>query len=274
MKRIFIVGCARSGTTLVQKLLAAHKEVYTCKETHYFHRIRRRGKKKVLDYLAVSQQSVLEAYNFISSNNELLNQYDPGSVRTLRSAVLFFDEIMTSEAQARAKSAWVEKTPAHLVSIPLIRRYIRSAQFVHVIRDGRDVVASLVDAATRFPKRWNKHRDLQTPIRLYNLRLEQSLQYLGGEGHVFVQYEHILDDAEGVSRKLCASLGLDPELSLDLTGIHELVVRRDEGWKNDAKDEIRDTRLVKFNKLFNEEQRRFINSRVQDWPPGLIEQMI
>jgi hypothetical protein len=267
MKKIFVVGCPRSGTTLVQKLLGAHKDVYTCKETHYFQKIRRIGKRKVLDYLFLSQHRVLKAYDFIRSNNELLGQYNPSEVKSLRSAALFLDCIMTSEAQARGKLAWVEKTPHHLFYIRLIKRYIPSAQFVHVLRDGRDVVASLVDAAERFQRVWKEHTDLKRAIGLYNRSLRESLKYYGSEGHRFVRYGYILDDFAGACRKLYTLLDLESEnLSLDLSGIHKRVVRSDESWKNDSEGRIKDTRLVKFNQIFDEEQKKLIVSRIKDLP--------
>ena len=36
MKRIFIVGVARSGTTLLQSMLASHPEIHSFPETHFF----------------------------------------------------------------------------------------------------------------------------------------------------------------------------------------------------------------------------------------------
>ena len=193
MKKIFIVGCPRSGTTLVQKLLGGREDTYTLKETHYFERIRRkRGKRgllsRPLDYLFLSHKNVLNAYDFIHSNNELVAQHDPKEIKTLYDATLFFDRMMTTEAKARGKTVWVEKTPSHLLSIRLITQHIPSAQFVHVIRDGRDVVASLVDAAKKFPQKWQRHTNLENTIDLYNRRLKESVKYCDYNGHIFIQH--------------------------------------------------------------------------------------
>jgi hypothetical protein len=273
MIRIFVVGCPRSGTTLVHKLLAVHHDVYSCRETHYFQKIRRgEGKKGIADYLGLAPRRVLEAYSSMRSENELLGHYDPSRVRSLRSATLFFDQMMTSEAQARGKSAWVEKTPAHLFYIRLIRRHIPSVQFVHVIRDGRDVVASLVDAAKSFPqaRAWNEYTDLEKAISSYNRYLAESLKHCDSEGQIFVRYEHILDDVKGVRRKLYALLGLESEdSSLDFGGVHRRLVRGDEGWKNDHAGRIKDTRLVKFNRIFDDQQKQLISGKVREPSVGV-----
>lgn len=277
MKKIFVVGCPRSGTTLVQELLGARDDVYTCKETHYFQRIRRVGKWKVLDYLALSQSNVVDAFEFIRTHNELLGGYDLNRVSSPRSAVLFFDHIMTSEAESRGKLAWVEKTPPHLFYVGWIKRYIPTAQFVHTLRDGRDVVASMVDAARRFPQAnaWKRYANIEIAVQEYNRCLKESLKYYGREGHVLVQYEHILEDAERVCHRLYESLGLDGEmLDLDLGEVHARVVRGDEGWKSDPGGEIKDTRLVKFNRIFNDEQRRLIIRCLELPPLGLEDGVI
>ena len=275
VKKIFVVGCPRSGTTLVQEILGAHNDVYVCKETHFFRRIRRRGKKRLLDHLLLSQRNVLNTYDFIRTHNEFLEQHDPSGVKSLRSAVLFFDRMMTLEARAADKSAWVEKTPLHVFDIRLIDRYIPSVQFVHVIRDGRDVVASLVDAAQKFPRSWEKFSNLEIAIDLYNRSLAESLRYCHSEGHIFVHYERILDDVEGTRRRLYTLLGLNGESSgLNLKEIHQKVIRSDEGWKNGHGGEIKDTRLVKFNRIFDDEQKRSIDSKVKGLPSELREAFI
>ena len=36
MKQILVVGCPRSGTTLLQAVLSSHKEIASIPETHFF----------------------------------------------------------------------------------------------------------------------------------------------------------------------------------------------------------------------------------------------
>ena len=39
MIRLFVVGCSRSGTTIVQRLLAGHKDLISFPETAFFQRL-------------------------------------------------------------------------------------------------------------------------------------------------------------------------------------------------------------------------------------------
>lgn len=272
MNKIFVVGCPRSGTTLVQQLLGAREDIYTCRETHFFQRIRRRRWLRFVDHLSLSQNNVINAFEYIRTNNELLLQHDPSRVSSFPSAVRFLDQLMTSEAQARDKLSWVEKTPRHLHYARLIKRCVPSAQFVHVLRNGKDVVASLVDTARRFPEAgaWKSHAKLDNAIKLYNRFLKESLKYSGADSHVFVQYEHILEDADQVRSNLFASLNLKSESQVfDLDEVHKRIVRGDEGWKNGFKGEIVDTRLIKYNQIFSEEQKEFINRSLKGKPKDL-----
>jgi hypothetical protein len=216
-----------------------------------------------MDYLMLSRSNVADAFDFVRVHNELRGDYDPSRVTSMRSAVLFFDRIMTSEAQLAGKLAWVEKTPAHLFHIGWIKRCIPTARFVHVLRDGRDVVASMVDAAQRFPqaRAWKRYANLQASVQEYNRYSRESLKYYGDESHVFVRYEHLIDSPELACDNLYRSLGLVGTVSdLDLDEVHRRVVRIDEGWKAGSEGVITDTRLIKFNRLFDDEEKSFIVS--------------
>lgn len=279
MKKVFVVGCARSGTTLVQSLIGAREDFYTCKETHYFQMIRRPGRRAFLDRFGLRMANVKKARDFILSNNQLLEEYDFEGVDSLASATELFDVLMTKEAQAREKSGWVEKTPGHLFHISLIKRYIPSALFVHVIRDGRDVVASMVEASRRFPEAsaWKAHSDLDVAIGRYNRCFKESIQYFGAAGHVIVGYEHILDDVASTVNQLFTELGLEgryEDLNLDGAGVHETVKRADEDWKSNSIREIKDTRLVKFNQIFSEEQKKRICERTMTLPSELTDKLV
>ncbi len=48
------------------------------------------------------------------------------------------------------RDLWIEKTPNHLLYLPEIAHHIPDACFVHVIRCGVDVLASIADANLHF----------------------------------------------------------------------------------------------------------------------------
>jgi hypothetical protein len=93
------------------------------------------------------------------------------------------------------------------------------------------------------------------------------MKHFGKESHIFVQYEQIIDNAERVTQNLYTSLGLlNENQCLDLDRVHTKVVRSDEGWKNSSESEIIDTRLVKYNRIFDDVQKEFIVRRISKKP--------
>jgi hypothetical protein len=140
-----------------------------------------------------------------------------------------------------------------------------------VMRDGRDVVASLVDAATTFPDAaaWKHVADLKAAIDQYNRCLKESSKYFDSQGHLFVQYEHILDDIEEISNRLYGLLGLSrQELCLDMMPrIHGQIVAKNEYWKDASDGKIRETRSVKYARIFDEAQRNLVSKHIRTVSP-------
>lgn len=71
--------------------------------------------------------------------------------------------VMETMARKQGVERWADNTPTHILHIPEIKATISDALFIHVIRDGRDVAASLSRlgwgwAGTHFP--WDKSNEL------------------------------------------------------------------------------------------------------------------
>lgn len=86
--------------------------------------------------------------HFLSGFEQLLNRWN-----TLRrygfdqeywyeKIAAFFDEFQQDYAVRRGKQRWADKTPAYSLHLDFIDKVFPSSQVVHIIRDGRDVVAS------------------------------------------------------------------------------------------------------------------------------------
>ncbi len=144
LKRVFIVGCPRSGTTWLQLLMAQHAAVATSQETHLFSRYLRqleRMWKREVDAPAsarkVGLQNVLSEDEFIA----LCREFARGVL----------DKVAGSRPGA---AVVVEKTPNHLRRWELILKIFPDAYFIHLIRDPRSVVSSLTSSAKGWGRRW------------------------------------------------------------------------------------------------------------------------
>jgi hypothetical protein len=139
----FVVGAQRSGTSWVQRLLAAHPAIVGGQESHLFSGYlaplwrrweneeaeRSRGRTIGLACYLTEDEFVEELRRLACRVFAVLERAKPGA-RLL-----------------------VEKTPDHGLHLPLVQRIFPGAAIVHVLRDGRDVAASLRDASRR---RWGE----------------------------------------------------------------------------------------------------------------------
>ena len=134
---VFVVGAQRSGTTWVQRLLAAHPAIVSGQESHLFS-----------GYLApLWQRWQMERDQRASGRTVGLGCYvtEEEFVEELRRLTRrVFARLERAKPGARLL---VEKTPDHGLHLPLIRRLFPDAIIIHVLRDGRDVAASLRDAS-------------------------------------------------------------------------------------------------------------------------------
>lgn len=136
----FVLGCGRSGTTLVRKILQVHPHLSSGPETHFFTKIDRW-------YSRFSGRSIRSHdWDWLK---KLCNKFEvpPGEITRIREdsnslpefADRFFERFLLSEPARR----WVEKTPGHVNHLNYLHRYFPRARLIHVIRNPLDVVTSL-----------------------------------------------------------------------------------------------------------------------------------
>jgi hypothetical protein len=139
---VFVIGCPRSGTTLVYSILLS-SGVFPVYE----------AESRVLEcssrYGSLRRPSNVDAFltDFLDSRQFSRSGLDPDWFReemvarcTSYSEVL--DVFMGAIADGQGKSRWAEKTPNHVFYIGRIASAFPDARFVHVVRDGRDVALS------------------------------------------------------------------------------------------------------------------------------------
>ena len=126
-KLFFIVGCQKSGTTWVQKLLDGHPDV-RCHGEGYFVPI-------MLPLL----QQVAQLYNTKHKAGPE-GDFTPADLQTLfQAAVGISLARWVGDKQVEAVG---EKTPEHALCMKQLGDAFGQAKFIHVIRDGRDACVS------------------------------------------------------------------------------------------------------------------------------------
>jgi Sulfotransferase family len=253
--RLMIVGSPRSGTTLLQTILATQIRLFTVKETHFFRHLQRRRPLRLLDRLALDPARVQHALAYVAEHNGLAMPADP-LPRTLATATAAFDRLLSQEALRLGMTGWLEKTPEHAFFTATIRRHLPGVRFVHILRDGPDVVASLWDARQRYPDSWGWLGDLDDMVSLYN-RYAHAAQRARGHADSFVLlYNDLVERKAATLEALAAFLDLPAgSLSLDRVSSYRAdIVRADEPWKIRSDDRVVDTRGGKFGSLFSADE--------------------
>lgn len=265
MKRVFLVGCPRSGTTLLQSMLAAHPSITSFPESHFFPIVLSRNRvARILGIASQKRQSKIDSY-FVELGKTA------GTVdrrlllaHSIRDFVRVLDEI----AQARNARVWIEKTPQHLHHIPVITRHIQDVRFIHLIRNGVDVVASMYRATQEYPDKWGGKRSIDQCIDRWIGDLHTSHSYIALATHHFVRYETLVDKPQTTLQDICSFLDLQfvEEMLTEHGKAAETLVLSWEEWKqNTKKGVIVQNGGQTFNAVFTTDEREYILQRLQQY---------
>ena len=271
-RRIFIVGVPRSGTTLVQSLLAAHSEITSYTESHFFRKhfskvsplrlpiLTRDPRPRLSEFLEENGETPPPAAEWFSEKKRWALEIRPllpfQTLPVARQLIRVLDEL----ALRRGAANWIEKTPWHLSSIPLLEKAnpVDRTYFIHVIRNGLEVVASLHKAS----QEWEQSYDLEACVARWNTDLGRSLDRVDCSNHQFVAYEHITSDPEDTIKLLLDGLGLawEPAILEDYGSTSEGIITTREDWKSGVGRAIRHS--ATSEETLTPEQREWVTERL------------
>jgi hypothetical protein len=145
---IFVLGCPRSGTTLLQLMLHAHPRIAIPPETRFVLAsyearntcgdLREEPRRRALASSIVRERQTL-FYDLGLDADDVFDEIVAGPP-TLGSAI---EIVFRAYARRFGKPRWGDKRPGYYQYMPGLLRMFPDAQIVHLIRDGRDCVASL-----------------------------------------------------------------------------------------------------------------------------------
>jgi len=189
---VFIGGCGRSGTTLFKELLNRQSRCACGPETSLF------GLPFNIDNIAAPwdiPRAHLLAIQSASSN-----------------LIEFADRFAGEFLETENKSRWIEKTPNNVRAIDRLLTWYPNGRFIHLIRDGRDVVCSL-----RHHPRERIVADRVVPIKSNNPVERSATRWLNDtmSGLAFrehprcleVRYESLVLDPENEMKRVCSFIG-------------------------------------------------------------------
>jgi hypothetical protein len=185
----FIIGCARSGTSILGELIGAHPEVSYIFEAH-----------------RVWEQA---GFGVNGSHRLTAAQATPEITTAIR---------RWFEAGQGQAALIVEKNPRNSLRVPFLRAVFPEAKLVHLVRDGRDVACSMTPGCGGSewghlkPPSWQTlFTAYQGPLRCalaWKEVLEIALEDLTHVPHLQIRYEDLVAHPRLVSRRLLAYMAL------------------------------------------------------------------
>jgi Sulfotransferase family len=211
---VFVVGCPRSGTTWVQRLLASHPRVQTGQESDLFDMYigpQLRAWQHELQVDSSGRGGVgLGCYFTDSEFRATLKDY---MLRLLEPMVggLDHDEL------------FLEKTPSHVLYVPEIHALLPKARFINVLRDARDTVASIMSASRGWGSAWAPRQAARAATMWVQHVTAgcEATRMLPSELMTHVRYEDLHADGPVVLARLFGWLGLD----WSEADVHDVLVR-------------------------------------------------
>ena len=211
---IIVLGCPRSGTTLLQVMLHSHHRIAIPPENRFvlpayrprlrFGDLEERGTRRALARFIVGRRRRFPDFGL---DRRLTVKQIVAGPPTVGSALGL---VLRAYADRFDRPRWGDKRPNYHNHSDVILRLFPDAQIVHVVRDPRDCVASL----KRMP--WWKldsyHAVAAWASSMTNT--EEAVRRWPGV-IIRVQYEDLVGDPEPKLRALCTALGeeYDPAMA-------------------------------------------------------------
>jgi hypothetical protein len=210
---MFIVGSARSGTTLLRLMLSAHSRISISSEGAYIYRLRSTlasygdlSDPRHLKTLHQDLVPLLETERFLSvpSFDQLLDWTEQFGT-DVRSIITFYG---TWQARIEGKERlawWGDNAPYHVYHIPFFNHLFPASKVIFMIRDPRDAYASSKTALG-----YDLHRAVgEWEKALLDGALAES--YLGPARVRQLKYEDLVTTPRTRLQALCAFLGVEYE---------------------------------------------------------------
>ena len=188
-EHIFLVGFPRSGTTLLENVLAAHPKVVSLEEKDCLER-------------------VSTAYLRDDQGMGRLARISPGEAARQRDA--YWSMVRGWGVEPRGR-VFIDKLPLSSVQLPVVAKLFPNARVLFARRDPRDVVLSCFRRRFVLNAPMYQLLTLESAAAYYDavMRLSELYRHLLPLPLHVVRYESLVEDFEKTARAACNFLGLE-----------------------------------------------------------------
>ncbi len=195
---IFIVSQPRSGSTLLQRVLAGHPDIQTSAETwlmlHPIYGLRGTGIEAEYG-AAFAAEGVREFIQNYATDSNIHDEAIRNWAQTI------YEDALTKHG----KTLFLDKTPRYFFIIPELYRLFPEAKFIFLIRNPMAVLAS--ELTTYVKGDWPVLGIFQPDLLLAPRLILEGIEQLG-EDAITIHYEQFVSEPEKNISALCERLGI------------------------------------------------------------------
>jgi hypothetical protein len=214
---IFVGGSPRSGTTLVQRILDCHPEIYAGPE---------------FDFVPPIANIFQQMRNSIRSGRIDAILDEDGLVHAFRSLLI---ALFLPKLEAEGVTYLSEKTPSNVLAFAWLEQCAPEAKKILVLRDPRDVVSSMVEVGRRQRSRKGRAsgfvRDSIAAVDYMNECLRAGTALAESSANCLViYYEDAVSDPLAIGNQMYRFIGVHETDRLDLEGEQFEAARNRDSW--------------------------------------------
>ena len=209
---IFVVGSARSGTTILGRMLSAHPDFYVYRAETLLMEV---AKIKYGDIFKYKERREAFIKDWFDSRQFKRSNLTKSEFLDILSTSNNYSELLVSFLRRMALKAnrryIVDSTPSNIFSVPQISAVCPQAIFIRIVRDGRDVAISQVKLGwSNPPAPFRERRDL---VHYALLVWQQSQDFFENNSleaiNKTVFFEDLISNPDRTFRSLGSLIGED-----------------------------------------------------------------
>ena len=188
-EHVFLLGFPRSGTTLLEQVLASHASVETLEE-----------RESLIDAAREFMRRPTDLATLCSAPEHQLQKHRNN----------YWQHVLAAGAHVSEK-IFVDKHPLNTLKLPLIARLFPHAKILFAVRDPRDVVLSCFRRRFRMNAPMYQFLTLAGAAALYDAAMQLAVcvgRKWPMRSHL-VRHEALVGDFDDAVRAVCAFVGLD-----------------------------------------------------------------
>lgn len=201
---IFVIGCERSGTTLIGNMLGSKRSSVAVPESQFLDKLLIASENDMIS--TVYAKKILENNDRFKIWNIQIPKFQKTRMVHIRDYVF---ELVKLYAKKNEKEMdyWVDHTPGHIRNLSRIKKIFPDAKFVHIIRDGRAVASSILSLPDwPFGSIYGVAKHWMTRVGM-GLAAESAFK----NNAIRVHYENLILDTVGTLTILCKSMNINYE---------------------------------------------------------------